>query len=397
MKIHTVLRPKSLKILSPILVIFAALLIGGWLWTRETPDPLPKPPPRLPTVRVDQARFSTHTMSISSQGFVEPVMSNHIRAPFSGKITAINPKLKSGAQFRKGEWLFKLDDIYYQTNLARARSGLAHAGLQLKQVQAAASQARNDWQRLGEGKPNELVLYTPQLQEAKALVEAAEAELKLATQTLKDTTVVAPYDCLITALEISFDQQVEPSEPLGTLCAIATARIRLPIREEEAMRLKENIWNGPLSYSIPVVLEAELNGVRQLWQAQIVRSEMVIDRTSRRVYLVAELERPYDRKEGAPLPFGLHVQAQIAGKKLDKLVQIPANALLENNMIAVLDMQNRVRLKTVQIIEVSDRFALISNGLKPGEMVCISQVPRVLVGKEVQVVTPSEVAEVIHE
>lgn len=66
---------------------------------------------------------------------------------------------------------------------------------------------------------------------------------------------------------------------------------------------------------------------RHSWTAQLVRSEGVIDSDTCFIYLVAEIDAPYQQGNQAdsppPLQFGRFLHAKIAAKQLQQIYKIP--------------------------------------------------------------------------
>ena len=62
---------------------------------------------------------------------------------------------------------------------------------------AESELARKDWEELGEGEASPLTLRIPQLEEARALLNAAEADLEKAKLNLERTIISLPFDGLI--------------------------------------------------------------------------------------------------------------------------------------------------------------------------------------------------------
>ena len=76
--------------------------------------------------------------------------------------------------------------------------------------------------------------------------------------------------------------------------------------------------------SVPVTLTAD-TGQESLstWRGRIVRSEGIIDQTSRVVYVVAQVDKPYEVADLHPEPLliGTFVSAQIEGRDGRKRVR----------------------------------------------------------------------------
>ena len=91
-----------------------------------------------------------------------------------------------------------------------------------------------------------------------------------------------------------------------------------------------------------------------------------------------------DASEGSvPLPVGLFVQARIAGRTAADVMVVPGQALQNESSVLVVDAENRLRRRTVEVLRIERNEALISGGLAEGERVCISPIQAPVDGMEV--------------
>ena len=123
------------------------------------------------------ATISSLNFSVRSQGAVKPRTQTTVVAEVGGQIVSVSPNFVAGGFFRQGEVLLQIDPSDYETALLRAQANLASRRAQLADMKARSEQALKDWRNLGrQGEPSDLVLRKPQLAEAQAAVQAAEAE-----------------------------------------------------------------------------------------------------------------------------------------------------------------------------------------------------------------------------
>ena len=115
------------------------------------------------------------------------------------------------------------------------------------------------------------------------------------------------------------------------------------------------------------------------------RSEGDISTASRFLYVIAEVSQSTN-ENGVRLPVGLFVNATIQGRTVDDLVSIPRTALRSGNNVMVIDENNRLQFREVQIFRLSETHALISGGLNTGERISISALQFVVEGMPVQVI-----------
>lgn len=90
------------------------------------------------------------------------------------------------------------------------------------------------------------------------------------------------------------------------------------------------------------------------------------------------------------LPVGLFVQAYIEGRRVENIVSLPRTALRNENQVLVVDRENRLRFRDIEMLKFDQNQVLISGGLKEGELVNISPIQTVIDGMMVKPVIEGE-------
>lgn len=320
------------------------------------------------------AELSTLNLMVNSQGAVEPRTETTLVAEVSGQIVSVSPNFVAGGFFREGEMLLQIDPSDYETALLRAQATLASRKAQYADQKARSEQALKDWQNLGrEGVPSDLVLRKPQLAEALAGVQAAEAELQEAERDLQRTRIRVPYDGLVRDKRVDIGQFVAPGTPLGVTFAIDIAEIRLPLSSSDLAYLNlPSATRLDTARRVPVTLTADDGGIGGTWHGQIVRTEGVIDATSRVLYAVAEVVDPYGvlgRSDQAELKMGTFVRAEIQGRRLEDVVVMPRLVLRPDNTVLIANQERELEVRPVTVARAEPRKVYISGGIEEGELV----------------------------
>ena len=228
-----------------------------------------------------------------------------------------------------------------------AEAAVAQARVQLEREQAEAELARRDWEELGDGgEPSALLLRKPQLAQARAALEAAEAAVERARLNLARTRVTAPFEGRVRAKRADVGQSVSPGTPLADVYATEYAEVRLPVSKQDLAYLDVGVgWSadggsgggdGKGAEGPPVALHGDLAGATRSWTARVVRTDAEIDPQTRMLSVFARVDDPYRRDGasaaadgGAPpaLPMGLFVEAEIAGRIAPAAAVLPRRAL----------------------------------------------------------------------
>ncbi|MEM6884097.1 MAG: efflux RND transporter periplasmic adaptor subunit, partial [Verrucomicrobiota bacterium] len=366
---------KVFMVIGIVIVLVAAVVINVLL-KATAPEPKEAAVTKtVPSVRVMQVEQASHTLSVTTQGTVEPRTETTLVSEVAGKVLEVSAAMDAGAFFRKGDVLLKIDDRDYQTALISAIAQVAQAEASLATEQAEADQAKLDWERLGSGgEPSDLLLRVPQLARAEATLASARAGVEKARNDLERTTVKAPYDGRTRSKMAETGQFVGIGNQLGSVFATDYIEIRLPLSDDQLGKLDSAIlsyrqteWqDGPA-----VILKANVAGRPQQWSGRITRLEGVVDSKSRFYYAIARVDDPYDLNKinQAPLTVGMFVEATIQGRKVANVAEIPRSALHPGNRVYVVDKNEQIQIRTVELISQSRELALVGSGIEEGERV----------------------------
>ncbi len=346
----------------------------------------------LPKVEIFVAESVPLTVEAKSQGTVESRTETMLIAEVSGRIQSISNSFFAGGYFKKGDPLIEIDPIDYRGNLATAKSRYAEAKLAYEQEKALTEQAIEDWNELGKGEGSDLALRKPQLEMTKARLESANVGVEMAQRDLDRTIVRAPYDGRIREKFVDVGQMVSARQSqLTRIYSTDTAEIRLPIalNDIQYLDLPEAYSNTAQAISKPKVsISARFGNETFTWDGVIDRTEGAIDSRTRLSYVVAQIDSPYEKKNGSnrpPLKVGLFIDAKIEGKRLPAAIQIPRQALRQDNTVYIVDKENRLRFKTVDVYKTDTEWAIITDGLEDGDRICLTALEYAVMGMQLEI------------
>ncbi|MEJ2521565.1 MAG: efflux RND transporter periplasmic adaptor subunit [Gammaproteobacteria bacterium] len=372
------MKSKLLKIALPLGVL-AAAVVGGRMIIASKPEARQFKPPVVP-VAVEATRVAPvdYTVRVRTEGTVAPRTESTLIPQVSGKVISISPAFREGGFFEEGDVLVTLDPRDYQLALASAEAQVAQAESVLEQELAQAEVVKNDCKMLGKQAP-ELGLRKPQIAAARASVLSAKAQLERARTDLERTRIRAPYEGQVLEQNVDVGQFVSQGTVLGRVYATDYIEIRLPLsgRQLQFVDLPERYRDDPDSErqpGPPVTLTAELGSERWSWEGRIVRTEGAIDTRSRQLYVIAQVDDPYDRREDGrpPLRIGQFVEAEIRGRVLENVFIVPRGALREGNELLVVDDESRLQRRPVTVAWTDVDDAIITGGLAAGDVVNIT-------------------------
>lgn len=349
-----------------------------------------------PLVRVVKVERQDLTLTIHSQGTVRPRVESTLVAQVAGRIDWVSPAFAEGGFFERNSKLVQIDARDYELAVSQAEAQVAQARVRLELEQAEADLAREEWLELGQGEANPLALREPQLAEARAALQAAQAALEKSELELERTSIRAQFDGRVRAKLVDLGQFVNRGTALATVYSTDAAELRLPVAKDQLAFL--DLETGlPLVDANPggpqVILRGEIGSESHSWQARIVRTGSEFDPTTRMFPLYAQVEDPFGRHRdggGPPLPMGLFVSAEIAGRVARDIAVLPRSALRDSQRVLVVDEESRLRFRRVEILRTQGDEVLIQSGLQAGEWVCISSLESVVDGMRVRTIVEGE-------
>ncbi len=340
-------------------IFVGAIAIAGLL-SQMKPEPEKRGDENLDLlVEVLPLELSSESFRIRSQGTVRPRTQTVLSAEISGSIVSISPKFIAGGVFRAGEVLMRIDPTNYTV-------GVDKADALVKQRQIEYDGAKK---LLSQGYRAEAEFAS-----AAAALASAQAELVSARRNLELTYIRLPYEGMVLSKNTDIGQFVSPGTQLGVTFATDEAEVRLPLTDMDlafvempnALEITETgSIEGP-----QVKLTAMQKGKRVSWDAQIVRSEGVVDERSRVTYVVAQILDPYKlHNAGTSLPVGTFVAAEITGSTVLDVFRIPRTALRGADQVLIVDLDNKLAIRRVDIIRSDDRYAYVAGGVSAGERI----------------------------
>ena len=313
-----------------------------------------------------------------------------------GRVVEVSPQLVAGGFFAEGDVLLRFDGRDHAIAAQRAEAQVKRQRSEAR-LAAADAQRRRALFEQGAVSDADLEQMESRREVANAALAEAEASLAKARLDLERSTVRAPYDGRVRERHVDVGQFVSPGAVLARIHATDYAEVRLPVPTEDLAHLDLPLSFGNDVELAPdaarsVTLSARYAGQSYTWPAVLARTEGEIDERTRMLHVVARVDDPYRLAEGAtgpPLAAGLFVSAEIEGRQLEDVFVLPAGALRDGDRMLVVDAENRVRFREVEVIRRGRREVIVGGGLAPDEQVIVSPMSAVTDGMAVRPVDPT--------
>ena len=388
---------KYIKILLPVGII--GLLLALSMMIRANPPERPQrfaPAERAMVVTASPVQLQSYPIRLESYGSVQPRTQTTLTAQVPGQIVYINPNIRDGGFFSKGDVLVSIDPRDYEANVRIAEAGLMDAHQTLADATARSEQAREDWEMLGnKGEPPKLVLRLPQLEAARAGVISAEASLQKAELALERTNIIAPFAGRVLQQNADIGEVVSLNSDIAAIYATDYVEIRLPIRNSdlEYIDLPEIYRDVATSNKgVDAQVVSDLIG-RTVWDARLVRTEGAIDESARQLHVIAQINDPFSRRaEGRPqLKIGQYVTAVMSGHTLQDVLVIPNSSIYQGSYVYVVE-EGVLQRRNIEIAWQNDHDAIIERGLEDGDILVTTSLGQVTSGVRVSTVMDEKVS-----
>ena len=375
----------AIKAIITIAVLLAAVAAAaGIIMSRPMPEQLTVSE-TTSAIRAMTVVKESLRLKIRSEGTVTPKTQTNVIPEIKGRVTWISPNLVVGGYFQAGDLLVTIDAADYE-----ARTGLAQA--QLLRAEAELEHKRFELQRLQTLIKDNLVSQS-NLENAarahkiaKANVIESKINLAQAERDLSRTKITAPFEGMVRSESIDIGQFVQQGAPIASIYASDAVEVRLPIVNAQLAYLDPaNLQRGELDpATAPMIrLTARYAGTSFVWRGQLARTEGEIDAQSRMITAVARVRQDNQSPDVPPLQVGAFVAAEIEGQYLDDIVRLPRAALRPNSQVLIIDGDNRLRFRAVNVLRLENDFVLIDSGLESGEVVNLSPIQTVVDGMRV--------------
>ncbi|EGQ8113667.1 multidrug efflux RND transporter periplasmic adaptor subunit VmeY [Vibrio parahaemolyticus] len=343
---------------------------------------------QAPLVVTQDVTVIGYQPSKSYIGRIEAVEDTNITAQISGYLQARH--FEEGQMVEKGQLLYSIEPSSFEAQVASAKAALAQAKASLKKAELDHQRGKNLLPR-GSISQSEFDALTATLLGARAELEAANAQLKLAEVNLSYTQIRAPFSGRISDTKVSTGDLVSPSSGvLTTLVSLDPVHTSFSVSERERLAMGMDRIKGDgsaESNGVEVQLELE-NGqfFEHLGQLDFLGNR--IDTKTGTIAMRALVPNP----EHKLLP-GQHIKVNLRDKNTRDVIVVPRRAVqtdLEGDFVMVTTEGNVAERRNVSLGPQVEQGIIIREGLEKGEAVITQGLQRVRNGVEVRVQTPTE-------
>ncbi|WP_088329367.1 efflux RND transporter periplasmic adaptor subunit [Lacimicrobium sp. SS2-24] len=367
-------------------LISSALLLGLLLSGCSQPQPQQQRGSQLPEVEVAQIQSQPLALTNELPGRTVDYRQAEIRPQVSGILQ--QRLFEEGQHVEQGQLLYQIDPASYQATLnsAEARQASAEAVLhnaRLKADRFAGLLKSNSVSQQEYDDANAALM------QAEAELAIARADVQSASINLQYTGIRAPISGQIGRSAVTEGALLTANQQQGlaTIRQLDPIYVDLTQSASELRNLRHQLQRGDVSdpAQADVSLTLEDGSVYQ-HRGKLKFSEVNVDPSTAMVTLRAV----FPNTEGDLLP-GMFVRAQVALGTDPNAILVPQAAVAYTPKgeasVLLVDNDNKVVKKIIQVGEARDQHWRVKGGLEAGDRVIVKGLQKVRPGAEVKVTT----------
>lgn len=323
----------ALIILIPLVIILVVARKQGWIGSEEGT-----------VVEVTEAQLSTITESVIASGKIQPEVEVNISAEVSGEI--IELPVKEGSEVKKGDLLVKINPDLFIAAVNRTKAAVNSARAAVSTAEAQFIEAKNSFERSKKLKQDGVISQAEfdaaqraydvarlGVESAKYQLQSAQASLKEAQDNLARTTIYAPQDGTVSALNSEVGERVVGTAQMaGTeimrIANLANMEVLVEVNENDIIRVSRN---DTAIIEVDAYLDEEFKGVVTEIANSARLQNQSIDQVTNFEVKVRVLPGSYQHllQAGEDSPFrpGMTASLEILTDKKNNVIAVPIQAV----------------------------------------------------------------------
>jgi len=368
---------RSLKSIS-VGIFIAALAVAASGCKKSAQTAASSSVPEVAVTPVLQQDVTTYADWVgTTQGFVNA----DIFPKISGYLLKQN--YRDGDVVKAGQLLFQIDPREYQAALDQTLGNLAQAQAQLKQNSLNLARYTALYKQAVISR-QEFDNQTQTTRATAAQVQALQGAVESAKLNLEWTKVISPISGVAGIAKTQVGNLVSPTSQLTTVSQLDPIKVEFPISEQTYLLFADRINQNPdkRAKNGPKLSMILSNGKTYKYEGQIYDVNRQVEIQTGTI----EVQATFPNPENTLRP-GLYAKIHFATGVQHNALLVPQGSVLETQgqyQVAVVDADNKVTMRTVEIGKQSGGLRLIDKGISPGERVITEGLQKVHDGMEVK-------------
>ena len=323
------------------------------------------------------------TRYLETTGNTAPIKNVDLVARVQGFLQSIN--YQDGTFVKQGTTLFTIEPETYKLKLDQAKS--AETGMEASMKQAEADYKRqSDLVQKQAVSQATLDTSTAARENAQANLQQAQVNTKIAAVNYGYTNVTAPFDGIVSAHLVSIGELVGVSSPtqLATIVAFDPIYVNFNVNEQDVLRIREEARRRGMTAedvkSLPVEIGLQTeSGFPH--KGNLDYASPTLNQSTGTLAVRGVLPN----SDRVLLP-GYFVRVRVPFEQQQNALLVPDVALgsdQSGRYVLVVNGENVIEQRKVQIGPVEGELRVIDSGLKPDDRVVTAGLLRAIPGQKV--------------
>jgi HlyD family secretion protein len=364
------LKTKKLPRLGILAILIALISIVTWFITRPDPIEVDLATAEMGLVESTVVNTRAGTIKACRRAKLAPAAGGHI----------VKLLVKEGDRVEEGQHLLELwnDDLSAQRDLVRRQLTMAEE--RRTEVCTVAVNARRESERTRQladqgfvsAQRSETVEAEARSREAsceatKSDIKRAQAQIKVTQAGIERTILLAPFAGIVARITGELGEYATPSPPgIPTPPAIdliddTCLYVSAPMDEVDAPKLR-----------VGQVARVTLDAIPgQIFLGRVRRIAPYVTEIEKQARTV-DIEVDFDEPPKLPLLVGYSADVESVVDRRDDILRIPTQSIRQGGKVLIMDADQRLQERTVQIGLANWAYTEITGGLTVGEKVLLS-------------------------
>jgi RND family efflux transporter MFP subunit len=367
-----------------------------------TKDEPPRAEKTLEGTLVEVVRIETglHEVDLYARGTVVPAAEIVLQADLGGRVIWQSSELVPGGRFEEGEPILRIDPRDFELRVETHHSQVNRAKLDLSIEARRGEVAKREWNAFGEidvsAEQRALAQREPQLEATRLALKAAQSSLKQAQLDLQRTTLRAPFNAMVVSENVDTGQLISPQTPVARLVGTDEYRVQMSVPVGSLRTVRARTPDQPGSEAL-IIQQVGSETIER--RGEVIRHLPDLDPGGAMARVLISIDNPLGQEGELPLLLGSFVNVAIEAQPIEDAIRLPRVALRNGRYVYVMNDQNLLEIRDVQIAWTEPEAVLVTGGLERNERVVTSRiatpVPNMLLrtGEQVREGEPIEPAE----
>lgn len=358
-------------------LVLSGLVLAGCSKVPENVTAAPSPA----KVGVVVLQKQSQTLDTTLPGRTQAFLSAEIRPQVSGIVQ--KRLFTEGALVKQGQPLYQLDAASLRAAESSAKAALAKAEA-VQKTQEANARRNAELVKITAISQQAYEESLAAAQQARADVAVARANLENARINLKYSRIEAPISGRISISNVTPGALVTANQatPMTSIVQMDPMYVDFTQSSSELLQLRQDWASGRYQKvdGEKMVVRIRLeDGSEYPHPAELQFSGLIVNATMGTVTLRAVVPNP----EGTLMP-GMYVQAQLPTGLAPEAILVPQQSVTRDltgrASVLVVDAQNKVEKRTVELNRALGAYWLLEKGLEAGERVVVDGFQRIKPG-----------------